>query len=170
MTLFPYITAVDNGAKNGRVSGRAADTFFFETLNQRWFGVAGRWRRVVANGVDGLDGDAVADLQRRKQRFFFVFGFFFYFLVCLAVTGKGDGGAAGREFAVGWSCACADAAHLDGERGAVGIGHLRSNGSLPDEAVERQFVGAKFVGKLVRAAKWKRGTNCFVSFLCIFHF
>ena len=124
----------------------------------------------MANGVDGLDGDAVAHLQRRKQRLFFVFGFFFYFLVCLAITGECNGGAACGEFAVGWCCACADAAHLDGERGAVGVGHLRGNGALPNEAIERQFVGAKFVCKLVGAAKWKRGTNCFVSLLRIFHF
>ena len=124
----------------------------------------------MANGVDGLDGDAVAHLERRKQRLFFVFGFFFYFLVCLAVTGERNGGAACREFAVGWCCAGTDAAHLDGERGAVGVGHLRGDGALPNETVKRQFVGAKFVCKLVGAAKWKCGANCFVGLLRIFHF
>ena len=46
---------------------------------------------------------------------------------------------------------------------------MRSKRALPNEAVQRQFVWAKFVGQAFWAAQWKRWANGFVGFLGVFY-
>ena len=137
LALFPYVTAVDNRAENRGVCGWPTDAQFFESLDESRLGESTWWRSIVADRVDRFNCDRVANFKKRKQRLLFGLGVFFNFLIRLAVSGERNCCTARRELAVGYWGRLSVAADAHRHRRAVGVRHLRRQGALPDQSVQR---------------------------------
>ena len=159
LTPLPHVPAVLDGLDDRRPRGGTTDAQLFEPLHERCLGVAGGRRRAVAVRFDRRDRYLIALGQRRKQRFalgLVVAGLLFGDDVHGAVSGKRDRGARRRELAVGEFTGVAiggvrSQTHADGDTG--GIGHLRRERSLPDHAVQGEFLAVEFRPQALRRAE-----------------
>ena len=171
--LLPDVPALEDGEDGVGPRGRSADAELLELLHEARLGIAGGRRGAVALGCHRRHRDGRTDGEHRQ--------------LCLALLGalalvgalhingaiprEGDGGTGGGELAVG-RCArrilggCCTNTHR--HRGADGIGHLRRERALPDEAIQRQFLTVQFRGHLVGCAQRCGGPDALVGLLGVF--
>ncbi len=146
------VAAVDDRAHDRGVRRRAADAALLERLHERGLGVARRRVRRVALGVEAQGGERVADGERRETALGVVAVpvrvVVDRLLVRREEAAEGDHGAGHRELRV--ATVGRDGAETDRRGLAPGVGHLRGDGALPDEVVEREVVAAQLAGDLRR--------------------
>ncbi len=126
-------------------------------------------------GLDRGDRHLVALGQRWQQRLVVgvvVAGLFLRRDIDGAVAGEGDRGARRRELAVGQFARCPIGgvrceAHADGDTG--GVGHLRRQGALPDQPVEREFLAVEFGSETLRRPIRRGRADRLVGLLGVLH-
>ena len=145
------VAAVDDGAEDRGVRRRAADAALLQRPDQGRLGVAGR--RLTSRGRParatarraaspwrscGSRRSRSSSSSRRVV------------VAALLVGGEeaaeGDDRAGGRELGVAAVRGRRAEPHRDGL--AAGVGHLRGDGALPDQLVERELVAAELAGQL----------------------
>ena len=156
---FVDVSAIEDGLDDRRVGRRTADAEFFERLDQAGFCVAsGRVGavpvRIELGGRDFLTLD-----QHRKPGFGVVgltAGLFVDALdVSLEEAGEHDGATRSGERAVlAGACRAGDAKR---QRRTAGVGHLRSDGPLPDQFVQLELVGIELGVQLTRGLEHVAG-------------
>ena len=149
LALGEDVAAVLDRADRRGIRRGAADAALLHRLDERGLGVAGGRARLVAVGLGAhdLERDAGAELGQAALLGGRVGAGGGLVVTALLVRGEealeGDDRAAGAELDGLRALDGRVDGELDGGGRAAGVGHLRGDGALPDQLVERELLAAQ---------------------------
>ena len=146
--LLDHVAAVDDRREDRRVRGRPSDPPVLERLDEGRLGVPRGRRRLVALGLERERLDGVAGLQVRQGALLVVErGVVAALLVRRQEAAEGDHRSTDPELGV--LAGCRGCAEPERDGLPARVSHLRGDGALPDELVERLLVAVELAAHLV---------------------